>query len=456
MGIIAHNTHYELFQTYIKSVFNHRVNVLWRKRSVDTNSRNRDFLMDAFIYKQDQLFCDDVQLSDIAKNFNTPAYVYSKKALESNALKYVNSFKGSNDLACFSVKSLSNISVLKILKDIGCGFDVVSGGEMHRALSVGADPKTIIFSGVGKSSDEIEQGILNEILSFNVESASELYRIERIAEDLKMIAPVSIRFNPDIDSGGHDYITTGRKGDKFGISAIEDIQNLSSYILNSSHLNMVGLACHIGSQITNLDSFKETAQKTFELADKISAIGITLDFLDLGGGLGVSYNSNEDPSPEELISCLKDEFKDRKERLILEPGRSISANAGVLLTKVEYIKDGFLIVDAAMNDLLRPSLYKAEHEIWNTNKGVGDKKKMNVVGPICESSDFLGKNIKINAKEGDILAVRTAGAYGFVMSSNYNSRPRACEVLVDNDQAHLIRKRETLENILEMELNTND
>jgi diaminopimelate decarboxylase len=178
--------------------------------------------------------------------------------------------------------------------------------------------------------------------------------------------------------------------------------------------------------------------------------------LDLGGGLGVSYNSNEDPSPEELISCLKDEFKDRKERLILEPGRSISANAGVLLTKVEYIKDEFLIVDAAMNDLLRPSLYKAEHEIWNTNKGVGDKKKMNVVGPICESSDFLGKNIKINAEEGDILAVRTAGAYGFVMSSNYNSRPRACEVLVANDQAHLIRKRETLENILEMELNTND
>ena len=282
-----------------------------------------------------------------------------------------------------------------------------------------------------------------------------------------------IFYGPSNDKGkGTKYIKMhGRKVYEFALSkvptaikncleasgkSIEDIKNLSSYILNSSHLNMVGLACHIGSQITNLDSFKETAQKTFELADKISATGITLDFLDLGGGLGVSYNSNEDPSPEELISCLKDEFKDRKERLILEPGRSISANAGVLLTKVEYMKDEFLIVDAAMNDLLRPSLYKAEHEIWNTNEGVDDKKKMNVVGPICESSDFLGKNIKINAKEGDILAVRTAGAYGFVMSSNYNSRPRACEVLVDNDQAHLIRKRETLENILEMELNTND
>ena len=357
--------------------------------------------MDAFEYKQNKLFCDDVPLSDVAEDFGTPCYVYSKNALQNNALKYVDSFKGTNNLACFSVKSLSNISVLKILKDIGCGFDVVSGGEMYRALSVGADPKTIIFSGVGKSSDEIEQGILNGILSFNVESVSELYRIEAIAQQLKMVAPVSIRFNPDIDSGGHDYITTGRKGDKFGISSVEDILSLSKYIFSSPHTHMIGLACHIGSQITNLDSFKETAQKTFELADQISEIGISLDFLDLGGGLGVSYDNNNHPNPEELITCLNDEFKGRRERLILEPGRSISANAGVLLTKVEYVKDEFLIVDAAMNDLLRPSLYEARHEIWNIheNDNGHDKKNMNVVGPICESSDFLGKNIKINAKE---------------------------------------------------------
>lgn len=414
--------------------------------------------MDAFKYKQNKLFCDDVPLSDVAEDFGTPCYVYSKNALQNNALKYVDSFKGTNNLACFSVKSLSNISVLKILKDIGCGFDVVSGGEMYRALSVGADPKTIIFSGVGKSSDEIEQGILNGILSFNVESVSELYRIEAIAQQLKMVAPVSIRFNPDIDSGGHDYITTGRKGDKFGISSVEDILSLSKYILSSPHTHMIGLACHIGSQITNLDSFKETAQKTFELADQISEIGISLDFLDLGGGLGVSYHSNNHPNPEELITCLNDEFKGRRERLILEPGRSISANAGVLLTKVEYVKDEFLIVDAAMNDLLRPSLYEARHEIWNIheNDNSHDKKNMNVVGPICESSDFLGKNIKINAKEDDILAVRTAGAYGFVMSSNYNSRPRACEVLVDAEKALLVRKRESLDDILKMELSVND
>ncbi len=412
--------------------------------------------MDAFKYKEDKLHCEDANLSEIASNFGTPAYVYSKKALTENALMYVNSFTNSDNMACFSVKSLSNLSVLKLLKEVGCGFDVVSGGEMHRALSVGADPKSIIFSGVGKSSDEIKQGILNKILSFNVESVSELYRIEAIAKKLQMNASVSIRFNPDIDSGGHDYITTGRKGDKFGISSIEDILNLSTYISKSLNLNMVGLACHIGSIIIDLESYKETAHKTFELADQISKLGVELEFLDLGGGLGVSYDCDIHPSPEDLISCLELEFNGRKERLILEPGRSISANAGVLLTKVEYIKDEFLIVDAAMNDLLRPSLYQAKHEIWNIEKTDRDQAIRNIVGPICESSDFLGKNIRISAEEDDILAVRTAGAYGFVMSSNYNTRPRACEILVDGSQTSLIRKRESLENILEMELNLHD
>lgn len=412
--------------------------------------------MDAFKYKENELHCEDVSLSEVANSFGTPAYVYSKKALTENALMYVNSFTNADNMACFSVKSLSNLSVLKLLKGVGCGFDVVSGGEMHRVLSVGADPKSIIFSGVGKSSDEIEQGILNQILSFNVESVSELYRIETIAKKLRMNAAVSIRFNPDIDSGGHDYITTGRKGDKFGISSIEDILNLTTYISESPNLNMVGLACHIGSQIINLESYKETAQRTFELADQIANLGVELEFLDLGGGLGVSYDSDIHPNPEDLISCLELEFKGRKERLILEPGRSISANAGVLLTKVEYIKDEFLIVDAAMNDLLRPSLYQAKHEIWNIKKGESDDLIRNIVGPICESSDFLGKNIKISAEEDDILAVRTAGAYGFVMSSNYNTRPRACEILVEGSQTKLIRKRESLENILEMELNLHD
>ena len=412
--------------------------------------------MSSFYYKSGELYCDNVNLSDVADQFHTPAYVYSKEKIKSNAKAYVESFEKKQNLACFSVKSLNNISILKIIKDSGCGFDIVSGGELHRVLSVGADPKTIIFSGVGKSKDEIREGILNKILSFNVESASELYKIERVAKELSIVASISIRFNPDIDSGGHDYITTGRKGDKFGITSKEEIINLSKHIANSDDLKMVGLACHIGSQILELESFKRTAIKTIELADDLIEIGIHVDFLDLGGGLGVPYNNETVPSPKELISCLEEEFRDRKERLILEPGRSISANAGMLLTRVEYIKDNFLIVDAAMNDLLRPALYKAEHEVCNVKEKSLNNKKWNIVGPICESSDFLAKDISIDADEGDILAVKTVGAYGFVMSSNYNARPRACEVLIAEGEAKLIRKRETYEDLLKSEININD
>ena len=408
--------------------------------------------MSAFNFNSGSLFCEQVSLSDISDQFDTPAYIYSKRTLETNANAYVKSFTKPDSLACFAVKSLSNISILKLLNDMGCGFDIVSGGELYRVLSIGADPKKIIFSGVGKSKKEIEEGILEGILSFNVESASELYRIEKIAENLNKVAPVSIRFNPDIDSGGHDYITTGRKGDKFGISSIDQIIELSKYIKSSNYLNIVGLASHIGSQILELDSYRKSAKKTIELADSLIELGISLEFLDLGGGLGVPYNDESPPSAENLVSCLEKELQGRKERLILEPGRSISANAGILITKVEYIKDDFLVVDAAMNDLIRPALYKAEHDICNVKENTGVPKLWNVVGPICESSDFLAKNISIDADEDDILAIKTTGAYGFVMSSNYNTRPRACEVLVDGDKSILIRKRESLDDLLEMEI----
>ena len=408
--------------------------------------------MSAFNFNSGSLFCEQVSLSDISDQFDTPAYIYSKRTLETNANAYVKSFTKPDSLACFAVKSLSNISILKLLNDMGCGFDIVSGGELYRVLSIGADPKKIIFSGVGKSKKEIEEGILEGILSFNVESASELYRIEKIAENLNKVAPVSIRFNPDIDSGGHDYITTGRKGDKFGISSIDQIIELSKYIKSSNYLNIVGLASHIGSQILELDSYRKSAKKTIELADSLIELGISLEFLDLGGGLGVPYNDESPPSPENLVSCLEKELQGRKERLVLEPGRSISANAGVLITKVEYIKDDFIVVDAAMNDLIRPALYKAEHDICNIKENTGVPKLWNVVGPICESSDFLAKNISIYADEDDILAIKTTGAYGFVMSSNYNTRPRACEVLVDGDKSILIRKRESLDDLLEMEI----
>ena len=412
--------------------------------------------MNTFKYINGSLHCEGVDLSLLGERYATPSYVYSKKTIEENAKAYVNSFTNSRNLACYAVKSLSNLSILKIIKDAGCGFDIVSGGELHRVLSIGADPKKVIFSGVGKTKGEIQQGINSSILSFNVESESELYRIEKIADDIESPAPISIRINPDIDSGGHDYITTGRKGDKFGISDTRKVIDLCKYAHQSKNLKIVGLACHIGSQILDLDGFMKSADKIFELSDELANFDISLEFLDLGGGLGISYENEVPPSPLDLISCLEDKFKNRKERLILEPGRSISANAGVLLTKVEYIKDNFLIVDAAMNDLLRPSLYKAHHDVCNVKDKKDNLKKWNVVGPVCESSDFLAKNASLDVHEDDLIVVKNAGAYGFVMASNYNSRPKACEILIDGDQSKIIRQRETLDDLLEKEKIEND
>ena len=412
--------------------------------------------MDFFEYKKDELFCEDVNLIEIAENFGTPTYVYSSKTLNLHIDAYMDSFTSKDYQICFSVKSLSNIAILNILKNKGCGFDIVSGGELHRAISVGADPKSIIFSGVGKSKNEIEDGILNEILSFNIESKAELRKIDTVASNLKRIAPVSIRFNPDIDSGGHDYITTGRKGDKFGINNLDETIELAKYIKDSKNLEMVGLACHIGSQILNLKSYEMASKKTIDLATKINKLGIDLQFFDMGGGLGVPYLDESPPHPKELISMLEEVFVNRNEKLILEPGRSISANAGVLLTKVEYIKDNFAIVDAAMNDLIRPALYGAKHDIWNLKNKTNTMKKYNVVGPICESSDFLGKDILLDIAEDDLLCIKTAGAYGFVMSSNYNSRLRSAEVLVDGKTFNLIRRRENVQDLIGMETIPND
>ena len=412
--------------------------------------------MNTFEYIDGRLHCEDVDLSILGEKYGTPSYVYSKKTIEENAKAYVNSFTNNDNLACFAVKSLSNLSILNIIKNSGCGFDIVSGGELHRVLSIGAEPKKVIFSGVGKTKKEIEQGINSGILSFNVESESELYRIEKVADEIGSPAPISIRINPDIDSGGHDYITTGRKGDKFGISETRKIIDLCNHAHQAKHLKIVGLACHIGSQILDLDGFIKSADKIFELADELANFDISLEFLDLGGGLGISYEDEVPPSPFDLISCLEEKFKSRKERLILEPGRSISANAGILLTQVEYIKDNFLIVDAAMNDLLRPSLYKAHHDVCNVIDKKDNLKKWNIVGPICESSDFLAKNISLDVNEDDLIAIKNAGAYGFVMASNYNSRPKACEILIDGNESKIIRERETLDDLLEKERIVND
>ena len=412
--------------------------------------------MDFFAYKDHELFCEDVNLSEIATLYGTPTYVYSRKSIESQIDSYKKSFTQKDNLICFSVKSLNNISILNIINKNGCGFDVVSGGELQKVCHVGADPKKIIFSGVGKSNEEISLGVRNQILSFNIESESELYRIEKIASSMDMTANIAIRFNPEIDSGGHEYIKTGRKGDKFGISSEKLILNISNYIYQSNNLKLVGLACHIGSQILDLKRYRLAAKNIKNLANKVKKIVKVLDFLDLGGGLGISYFKSKIPTPKELVAVIEKELDDMNEKIILEPGRSISGNAGVLLTNVEYIKDNFLIVDAAMNDLIRPALYKANHDVWNVKKTDLNKKQWTIVGPVCESSDIIAKDHEISASEGDLLAIRSVGAYGFVMSSNYNARTRAPEILVDQDKFNVIRTRESFEDLIKNEVNIND
>ena len=411
--------------------------------------------MDYFNYKHDELFAEEVSLKDIADQHGTPAYVYSRATLERHAKAYTDSFSAMSGLVCFSVKALSNISILKVLKDCGCGFDIVSGGELHRALLAGADPQKIIFSGVGKSEVEMAAGINSGILSFNIESKSELMRLESVASSMQKIAPIAIRFNPGVDAGVHEFTKTGRKSDKFGVS-IEDALELAEYCIKSKSLQMVGLTCHIGSQITELEKFEEAAHQSLKMLYEVEALGATLDFIDMGGGLGVTYVNEETIEPHELIQSYEKIFQGRSERLIVEPGRSISANAGVMLARVEYKKEKFLIIDAAMNDLLRPALYQAHHDVWQVQNNSNELQNYNVVGPICETGDFLAKNVALSAGEGDLLAIRTVGAYGFVMSSNYNSRPRAAEILVDKDQFSLIRRRECLSDLTALEERLDD
>lgn len=411
--------------------------------------------MDHFHYKEEELYAEEVALKNVADKYGTPAFIYSKATLERHAQAYINSFKSMNGLVCFSVKALSNISILKILKNSGCGFDIVSGGELHRALLAGADPKKIIFSGVGKSKAEMVAGIESNILSFNIESDQELTRLDMVAAEMKKVAPVAIRFNPNVDAGVHEFTKTGRKSDKFGVS-IEAAKDLVKKCSNSASLKLVGLTCHIGSQIMELKGFEDAAKQALELLIEIDRLNINLDFIDMGGGLGVNYVGEVTVQPFELIESYEKIFAGRNERLILEPGRSISANAGIMLTRVEYKKNDFLIADAAMNDLLRPALYNAHHDVWPIKKTNNTASNVSLVGPICETGDFLAKNLNIGASEGDLLAVRTVGAYGFVMSSNYNSRPRAAEILVDKDKFHLVRKREDFSDLTVLEEGLDD
>ena len=407
--------------------------------------------MDHFNFKQGELFCENVPIKNIAEKFGTPAYVYSKATLLRHLDVYQKSLESLNGIVCFSVKALSNLSILKLLDEHGSGFDIVSGGELHRCIKAGIDPKKIIFSGVGKSADEIALALKVGILSFNVESESELKRIYQISKNMNLMAPIGLRVNPDVDAGGHEYIKTGKKENKFGI-CFEKALDIAKEYSNKPELNFLAITCHIGSQILDLKSFKNAAKQMLDLANRLDQIGLEIKIIDMGGGLGVRYIDEETSAPAELMEIYQDVFSGTNKRIFLEPGRSIAANAGILLAKVEYLKNNFLITDAAMNDLLRPALYKANHQVVPLLEQNISHNKVDVVGPVCESGDYLAKEAEVEIKEDEFLAIRTAGAYGFVMSSNYNSRPRACEILVEGDDFRLIRQRESHDDLFKHEI----
>lgn len=412
--------------------------------------------MDYFAYKNQQLFAEDVALEEIAKQHGTPCYVYSKATIERHWHAFNDAAGKQPHLICYAVKANSNLAVLNVMAKLGSGFDIVSGGELVRVLKAGGDPKKVVFSGVGKTEQEIALGLEHGIKCFNVESRSELARINKVAQELNQKAPISIRVNPDVDAKTHPYISTGLKDNKFGVER-EQATEIYQYAASLAFLNIVGIDCHIGSQLTDIAPFVDALDIMLSLIDELAELGIHIKHLDVGGGLGVTYDDEEPPHPDQYTQAIAERLTGREDlMLIFEPGRAIMANAGVMLTKVEFLKQGaeknFAIVDAAMNDLIRPALYSAWQNIIPVNASlVRDSAEYDVVGPICETGDFIGKGRELAIAPDDILAVRSAGAYGFVMASNYNSRCRAAEILVDKDQAHVVRKRETLEQLFENE-----
>ncbi|SDX80533.1 diaminopimelate decarboxylase [Allochromatium warmingii] len=404
--------------------------------------------MDHFIDRSGLLHAEDVPLTEIAARFGTPCYVYSRATLERHWHAFDRAFRDHPHLICFSVKSNSNLAVLNVLARLGSGFDIVSVGELERVLAAGGDPTTIVFSGVGKRRDEIRRALEVGIRCFNVESEAELTRLDQLAAEVGVIAPVSLRVNPDVDPQTHHYISTGLKENKFGI-AIQQAESVYALAAAMPHLKVVGIDCHIGSQLTDLAPFIDALGRVLDLADRLCASGIAIEHLDLGGGLGIRYRDEHPPEPAAYAAALSHALANRPYTVILEPGRAIVGNAGVLLTQVEYLKHGphkhFAILDAAMNDLLRPALYQAGHEIVRVVADTdADPSRYDLVGPVCETGDFLAKDRTLALETGDLLAIRGAGAYGFTMSSNYNSRPRAAEVMVDGDRAYLVREREPL------------
>ncbi|WP_268798922.1 diaminopimelate decarboxylase [Pseudomonas huanghezhanensis] len=403
--------------------------------------------MDAFNYRDGELFAEGVSLSAIAERFGTPTYVYSRAHIEAQYRAFTDALSGMPHLVCFAVKANSNLGVLNVLARMGAGFDIVSRGELERVLAAGGHADKIVFSGVGKTREDMRRALEVGVHCFNVESTDELERLQVVAGQMGVRAPVSLRVNPDVDAGTHPYISTGLKENKFGI-AIADAEDVYIRAAQLPNLDVIGVDCHIGSQLTTLEPFVDALDRLLALVDRLADCGVLLNHIDLGGGLGVRYRDEEPPLAGDYIKAVRERLEGRDLTLMFEPGRFIVANAGVLLTRVEYLKHtehkDFAIVDAAMNDLIRPALYQAWMNVTAVQPREGATRSYDIVGPICETGDFLAKEREMSLAEGDLLAVHSAGAYGFVMSSNYNTRGRTAEVLVDGQAAFEVRRRETV------------
>ncbi len=407
--------------------------------------------MDYFNYRDGELCAEEVPLSTIAERHGTPCYVYSRATIERHWRAFDAALAGVDHLVCYAVKANSNLAVLNLLARLGSGFDIVSVGELERVIAAGGDPAKVVFSGVGKREEEMHRALELGIHCFNVESEAELERLAEVAAEMGVVAPVSMRVNPDVDAKTHPYISTGLKENKFGI-AIDEAPRIYARAAELESLDVVGVDCHIGSQLTEVQPFVDALDRVLALIDSLYEQGIALNHIDLGGGLGISYSDETPPLPGDYAAPLLDRLAGRDLKVLIEPGRAIAGNGGVLLTRVEYLKHheekNFAIVDAAMNDLMRPSLYQAWQAIIPvTPHDDLELRSYDIVGPVCETGDFLGKERDLAIEAGDLLAVRSSGAYGFTMSSNYNTRPRAAEVMVDGEQAHLVRRRESIEEL---------
>lgn len=412
--------------------------------------------MDFFQYKNEQLYVEDLPVKQLAEEFGTPLYIYSRATLERHWHAFDSALGKHPHLICYAVKANSNIGILNVMAKLGSGFDIVSQGELERVLAADGEASKVVFSGVAKSRAEIMRALEVGIRCFNVESIAELHHINQIAGEMGKVAPISLRVNPDVDAHTHPYISTGLKENKFGVS-VDEAREVYKLAATLPHVKITGMDCHIGSQLTELQPFLDATDRLIRLMEQLKEDGITLKHLDLGGGLGVTYTDETPPHPSDYATALLNKLKDYEDlEIILEPGRAIAANAGILVAKVQYLKSNesrnFAITDTGMNDMIRPALYEAYMNIIEIDRTLGREKAIyDVVGPVCETSDFLGKQRELAIAEGDYIAQRSAGAYGASMSSNYNSRPRTAEVLVDGNKAHLIRRRENLSELWALE-----